>query len=320
MGLNSEEKQTLCWTLSLRLFPENVSSFPSDRAVSWGSKDGRRCCWRNPNPSLSVEHAGPELVLYLSHPYPTAPQGRRDPRIYLSNFLPAELWGWICSHFESLEGEFVHILKMKSSEVLRYQPRGLMQKAESIWGAGRKYIYGNISLARGCFFPPSLMSGLSNPDRFLQEMGPIYSSAFIFLPAPHSFEVAVKSLSYLAVCGNVHFCRNKGIWEHWNHPPEWDCSWQFVLPSPPGRGAELACSSTPNICSLLVLLSPGKAVSPSYLMLFLPQRETRVMSSYSPSQGSVSRQSFSCYIFYLPSIFCYRLCIKRSCFITVFSL
>lgn len=51
--LNSE-KQALCWTLNLRLFPENVSSFPSDRAVSWGSKDGRKCCWRNPKPSLST--------------------------------------------------------------------------------------------------------------------------------------------------------------------------------------------------------------------------------------------------------------------------
>lgn len=46
------------------------------------------------------------------------------------------------------------------------------------------------------------MSGLSNPDRFLQEMGPIYSRAFILLPAPHSFEVAVKSL---AVCASVPF-------------------------------------------------------------------------------------------------------------------
>lgn len=89
-----------------------------------------------------------------ANPPPTAPQGRRDPCIYLSHFLPAEPQGWICSHFESLEDEFVHILKMKSSEVLRYQPRGLMQKAESIWTVERKYIYGNISLARGCFFPP----------------------------------------------------------------------------------------------------------------------------------------------------------------------
>lgn len=48
---------------------------------------------------------------------------------------------------------------------------------------------------RVLFFPPSLMSGLSNPDRFLQEMGPIYSCAFILLPAPGSFEVAVKSPS-----------------------------------------------------------------------------------------------------------------------------
>lgn len=108
---------------------------------------------------------------------------------------------------------------MKSSEVLQYQPRGLMQKAESVWRVGRKYIYGNISLARGCLFPPfSLMSGLSNPDRFLQEMGPIYSCAFILLPAPPG------------CVWKCAFCRNKGIWEHWNDPPEWDYSWQFVLP------------------------------------------------------------------------------------------
>lgn len=43
--------------------------------------------------------------------------------------------------------------------------------------------------------PPSLMSGLSNPDRFLQEIGPIYFRAFILLPATCSCEVAVKPLS-----------------------------------------------------------------------------------------------------------------------------
>lgn len=92
----------------------------------------------------------------LSQPTQVPPPCREggDSRIYLSHFLPAEPRGWICSHFERLEDEFVHIWKMKSSEVLWYQPRGLMQKAESIWGVGRKYIYGNISLARGCFFFP----------------------------------------------------------------------------------------------------------------------------------------------------------------------
>lgn len=96
--------------------------------------------------------------------------------------------------------------------------------------------------------------------------------------------------------------------------------WQFVLLSPPWRGAELACSF---ICpTYLHFWSRKITESSSYLMLFLSLRETRVMFimfTYSPSQGSVSMQSFSCYIFYLPSIFCYRLCIKRSCFITVFS-
>lgn len=131
------EKQALCWMLNLTLFPENVSSFPSDRAVSWGSKDGRKCCWRNPNPSWRCLCPVPNTTC-----------------LYLSHFLPAQPRGGISSHFESLEDEFVHILKMKSSEVLWYQPRGLMQKAESIWRAGRKYIYGNISLAGGCYFPP----------------------------------------------------------------------------------------------------------------------------------------------------------------------
>lgn len=113
-------------------------------AVSWGSKDGRKCCWRNPNPSWRCLCPVPN----------TTPKGRRDPCLYLSHFLPAQPRGGISSHFESLEDEFVHILKMKSSEVLWYQPRGLMQKAESIWRAGRKYIYGNISLAGGCYFSP----------------------------------------------------------------------------------------------------------------------------------------------------------------------
>lgn len=48
---------------------------------------------------------------------------------------------------------------------------------------------------RALFFPPSLMSGLSNPDRFLQEIGPIYFCAFILLPATCSFEAAMKKKS-----------------------------------------------------------------------------------------------------------------------------
>jgi len=64
-----------------------------------------------------------------------------------------------------------------------------------------KHKLGNRTL----FFPPSLKSGLSNPDRFLPEIGPIYFCAFILLPATCSFEVAMKKIGYLAVCGSVLF-------------------------------------------------------------------------------------------------------------------
>lgn len=44
IGLDSE-KQILSWTRKPRLFPENVSSFPSDSAVSRGSRGRPKAPW-----------------------------------------------------------------------------------------------------------------------------------------------------------------------------------------------------------------------------------------------------------------------------------
>lgn len=71
---------------------------------------------------------------------------------------------------KSLSGEEIHIWKHK---------------------LGNRALF--IFLFFGFFFSsPSLMSGPNNLDRFRQEIGPIYVSAFILLPAPCSFEAAMK--------------------------------------------------------------------------------------------------------------------------------
>lgn len=207
-------------------------------------------------------------------PVPASPAGKEgSPHLFVSVppsrasgmnlFTFWEPRGWICSHFGDEKQRSVAV-SAKRADV---KSRVCMKSGEEIHI--RKHKLGK----RVLFFPLSLMSGLSNPDRFLQEMGPIYSCAFILLPAPPG------------CVWKCAFCRNKGIWEPWNDPLEWDCSWQFVLPSPPGRGAELACSF---ICPAY-LQSPGvaqsrkSAVSSSYLMLFFSLKETRVVFTYSPS-------------------------------------
>lgn len=93
----------------------------------------------------------------------------------------------------------------------------------------------------------------------------------------------------------------------------------FCCPVLPG-GEQSLPVPLPHVVAVSWCCSVQEKLSvpfPSEALPFPKGREARVMFSFSPSQGSVSMQSFSCYIFYLPSIFCYRLCIKRSCFFPV---
>lgn len=53
IGLDSE-KQILSWTLNLRLFPENVSSCPSDRAVSEGCGGWQKALSKKETPACKV--------------------------------------------------------------------------------------------------------------------------------------------------------------------------------------------------------------------------------------------------------------------------
>lgn len=97
-------------------------------------------------------------------------------------------------------------------------------------------------LGNRVLLPPSLMSGLGNPDKFLQEIGPIYFRAFILLPATRSFAVAVKEPQYLAVCGSNAFCMNKVIRVAVTLPLNRTFLGNLCFPSPLGMRAELASS------------------------------------------------------------------------------
>jgi len=143
MGLDSE-KQILSWMWKSRLLPENVSSCPSDSAVSRGGR-GRP---KAPQGTGPAQCCGQQQDVQPWHCIVPCWAVRGHPSTSCRWKTVCKHWGWL------------------------YRPRGMIQKAEPIWRVilQRKYIYGNMSLAIGglFFFPLSLMSSLSNPDRFLQ--------------------------------------------------------------------------------------------------------------------------------------------------------
>lgn len=196
IGRDSEEKQILSWTLNLRLFPENVSSCPSDRAVSQGCGGWQKALPKK-NPRLqslmpgdagaASSSAAPGRVNSSPTHLPTARLGNRPrtfiycgaSRIRLFTFSKMKSSVWALS---------LAISAKRADSKSRVYMKSLSVEEIHIW----KNKLGN----RVLFFPPpSLMSGLSNPDRFLQEMGPIYFCAFILLPAACSFEVTMEKWS-----------------------------------------------------------------------------------------------------------------------------
>lgn len=154
MKLDSEAKQILSWTLNPRRFPENVSSCPSDRAVSQGCRGRLKVPPEKQIPTHEARWGG------STRPGCAGAAARRaGPTSSLAGKQGWPSLGVASPSCRAVRINSFRFCRWKAAYecwVLQYQPRGMIQKAEPVWRvlAQRKYIYGNISLATGrVFFP-----------------------------------------------------------------------------------------------------------------------------------------------------------------------